>query len=170
MSYATDDVQLLREIVDTGEARLQAQLTTALASDQRNLVLAGFLSATIVALVGGAIALFLQTPPLVFLGWDALFVAAGLAIGLFLLVWAARPVDWHYPGTRPRDWISDVATKREMHEVLADRAADIERKAGLNAAILSSHAKLLNAGLLVAALSITIGGIGLGAYFLCWRS
>src|SRR5687768_8821988 len=100
-SYKSEDIKLLREIVTFAETRLQAQLTAALAADQRALVLAGFLSTAIVALVGGSVALWLSEPRQSFLAVTALSCAFGFLVALALTIYAARPTKWKYPGTLP---------------------------------------------------------------------
>lgn len=166
-SYASDDTALLREIVASAEARLQAQLTASLAADQRALVLAGFLVAVIAALISGATALLLQTPPQRFLGYVAMAASLGLFVSLALTVYTARPVKWAFPGTRPRAWIKDLASDKTEPKRLAELAADAEKKAAENAAITDWHGRCLIAALLVAAATVFIAGVATFGFFAC---
>jgi hypothetical protein len=162
-SYNSQDIALLREVVDSAEGRLQAQLTSALAADQRALVLAGFLSAAIVALVGGGVALLLAEPAQIFLALTALVCAAGFIVALSLTIYAARPVAWSYPGTRPGAWIRDIATKKVESERLAELCADLHRKVSDNADLMQSNGQIIRAALL-----FTLGSLIVGALALAW--
>lgn len=164
--YRTKDVDLLKQIVESGEARLQAQLTIALASDLRALTLAGFLAAAVVALIGGAATLMLSTPSQHFLGYTALITALGLLGATGLAVFAARPVAWSSPGTRPEIWVSDIKGQKAEDIRLAELAADIERKTEENATAMSGHGKALNIALLIAIGSLALGGGLFAGYFI----
>ncbi len=164
-SYKTTNIALLREIVASGEARLQAQLTVSLAADQRALVLAGFFSASIVALVSGAVALFLGESPQVFLGSIAFASAATLLWSLGFVIYSARPTKWGYPGTRPKAWVKDIASKKVEATRLAERLADIERNAALNAEILDANGKLVSGALVVAATALGAAAALMTAHF-----
>lgn len=166
-SYLTDDLDLLREIVASADVRLQAQLTASLAADQRALVLAGFLVAVIAALVSGAVALFLQVPRQGYLAWAAIGTALGLFVSLLLTVYAARPVSWGYPGTRPQAWLRDIVSKKDAASRLSELAADYERRGRDNAALMARHGQCILAALIVAAVSILLGGATLVYFFWC---
>ena len=166
-SYKSTDVVLLREIVTSAEARLQAQLTASLAADQRALVLAGFLLAVIVALGGAAAALLLKDPKQLFLGYTAFGCAVGLLVALSLTVYAARPVDWSYPATRPGAWIKDIAAKKAEKIRLAEMAADAHLKIDDNATLMRSNGKCVNVALWIAIGTLVIGAILAACFFAC---
>lgn len=166
-SYATNDTTLLREVVASAETRLEAQLTASLAADQRALVLAGFLVAVIAALVSGAAALLLQTPPQRYLGFLAMFAAGGLFVSLALTVYTARPVKWGYPGTRPRAWIKDIIGQKDEHVRLAELAADAEQRARDNARLMATHGWCLIAALMIALLTILTSAAAMLRFFWC---
>ncbi len=164
-SYKSTDTALLREVVESAELRLQSQLTAALAADQRALVLAGFLSAVIVALASGAAALLLAHPRQDFLAVTALICATGFLIALALTVYAARPVAWNYPGTRPGAWKRDIASKKDEATRLADLAEDLHRKTGENKDIMGKNGRLVLAALCIVAVSLLIGGLAMICFF-----
>jgi hypothetical protein len=164
-SYIHADPTLLKEIIADGEARLAAQLTTSLAADQRALLLAGFLVPTIVALGGAAAALFLQTPPNSSLAWIALVASAGLFISLALLIYAARPIDWHLPGVMPGAWIGDIEAQRPDIECLAELAADAHDRASYNAGVMGGNGKRVNLALWIAAGTLALCGLTIAVLF-----
>ena len=164
-SYKSTDAVLLRDVAQSADARLQAQLTSALAADQRALVLAGFLVAAAVALVGGAVALRLSNPPQEYLSDVALSCAFGFLVGLALCVFAARPTDWGYPGTRPEAWIKDITAQKAEEDRLAELCADMQRKIGDNAELMKWDGRLIIAAASMAGLSLTLSGLALVCFF-----
>jgi hypothetical protein len=165
--YTTDDLDLLKEIVALSEKRLEAQLSAALAADQRALVFAGFLVTSIIALLGGGTALLLKAPADLFLGWTALVTAAVLAASLGLTVFSARPVTWAYPGTSPEIWKGDIAGKKGEAARLAERAADCENKIVENERHMSTNGRRLSRALALTAISLCIGGALFAACLFC---
>lgn len=165
-SYKSDDPALLREIVGSAETRLQAQLTVALAADQRALVLGSFLSAAIVALVSGSVALWISEERQTFLSLIALFCAVGFLIALFLTTYVARPVEWNYPGTRPESWMNDIAESKSEALRLSELCADLQRKTAENAAIMRKNGKAIRWALRIAAASLGFSGLALVCFFL----
>ena len=94
---------MARQILAQGEIYLRAQLDTALASDQRATTMGSVVAAIASALLAGSIAY-----------WDKAgsnpVLLAGIATAIVLLIsagfcmWAARPVDFYYPGNQPAHW------------------------------------------------------------------
>jgi hypothetical protein len=116
--YAAAPDVVLNEIIRQAEARLQAQLTAAIAADQRAMTFAGLLLAAAAAMIGtglGASPDAKLTVP-VFVTGLGLFVSATLAIV------AARPVDWDFVGNTPSAWIGSIADKQTLHDALSDMA------------------------------------------------
>jgi hypothetical protein len=166
-SYKPGDVKLLRDIVSSAEVRLQAQLTTSVAADQRALVLAGLLVPTIAVLVGAATAMLLANPPQKFVGTVAFFASVGLFVSLVLTILAARPAMWNYPGTKPASWLSDISANKDEEDSLAALAADLQRKITDNAAMARNKALLVLSALWVAAATFAVGGVALALRLFC---
>lgn len=165
--YIKAATALLKQIVADGEARLSAQLTAGLAADQRALILAGFLVPTITALVGASVALFLQAQPQYFLAWLSIMGAGGLFVSLSLVAYTARPVDWSFPGIMPGAWVRDIADEKPEHESWAELAADADRRARENAAVLARNGKFVRAALGIAATTLALGGGAVMWFFTC---
>lgn len=156
--YATADTTLLKEIVTLGEARLQAQLTVAIAADQRAMVLCGLLVPTIAALIAGGVALFLATGGDVTVARLAFVAAIGLFVSLVLAIIAAQPSGWYLPGYKPSAFISDIASGKDERMRWAEMAASIDQSASDNSRHLDRGGKLIMAALIVAALTLLICG------------
>ncbi len=93
---------MVRDILMQGETFLQAQFQSALAADQRATTLAGILVTLSTAVFAAAIATWEQVPA------DALYGMSAMA-GILLVAgafaaWAARPIDFWFPGSRPEQW------------------------------------------------------------------
>jgi hypothetical protein len=82
-SYKTGDEEVLVEIQEAAERRLDAQLTTALAADQRALVFAGFAAAAAAAL-GGTAASLLAGP-----GGNARWLRRAITLAFATLILSA---------------------------------------------------------------------------------
>jgi hypothetical protein len=163
-SYKSKDVELLRGIVASAEKRLEAQLTAALAADQRALVLAGFLITVIVALIGASAALLLTGHGHLGLATTALVCAVLFLVALGLTVFAARPAEWNYPGTRPELWRKDIAAKKDEDLRLAELCADLQRKIGENAGLMSRNGALIVMALSIVGMALLIGGLAVASF------
>jgi hypothetical protein len=114
---ATD--KMLAEIVREAEARLQAQLTAAIAADQRAMTFAGLMVAAAAAMIGAALGVSREadvTLPTIVTGLF-LFAAAVLAVV------AARPVAWDFTGNTPSAWVKSIADGDSLHTALSDMAS-----------------------------------------------
>lgn len=95
--------EMARQIFAQGETFMQAQLQAALAADSRATAMAGIFVTLSLAVLGGSFAY-----------WDSKdslpILAAGVVAGTLLLAsavaaaWAARPIDFYFPGNQPHQW------------------------------------------------------------------
>jgi hypothetical protein len=149
-SVASD---LVEEVISQAKDLLQAQLTVAIAADQRAMTFAGLLLAGIAVLIGTAdrTSGISQVPELVVL-------TIGFAIAAALACWSARPVPWHLGGDYPSSWKGDVEAKLSLHQTRAESAANFESMLRENEASIQSAALYMRMSMLVA-LASAIGGI-----------
>lgn len=108
--WATADPEMVRFIHEQAEIYLQAQFQSALASDSRATTLASIVASVSAAVFAGCIALWdkLDTAAL----WGGMVTASILLVAAIAGAWAARPIDFYMPGTRPKKWYGFVAANR----------------------------------------------------------
>ncbi len=99
--------EVLIKIIDEGEKKLDAQLVTANAADQRALSFSGFLIGASTAVVGAAIALTISKEPHPLLIVIAFLYAGCLLYATYLAVHSFRPKAFSFPGNLPENWFSD---------------------------------------------------------------
>ena len=162
-SYQTLDRTLLLEIQEAAERRLEAQLTAALAADQRALVFAGFLAAASLAVAGAGASALTGVPADPFLGRLAMGVTVGLLGAMALAIWAAQPAAWYYPGGRPESWLDDIEGHVPQLQRLVALAADYDDRLAANDRLMAGNARLLLAS---AATTFVTLALGVGAFAL----
>lgn len=136
------------------EKHLTAQLTSALASDQRATTFASILASISAAVLAGCAAL-----------WETLegaSLAAGFTVSISLLVaaifgaWAARPIDFFMPGARPEQFAE--CREQPLAQVLGQLSEIYQHDIDENEEFMAGNQKALRLGL-VFALSSPILGI-----------
>lgn len=164
--YTTGDEEVLVEIQEAAERRLDAQLTTALAADQRALVFAGFAAAAAAALGGTAASLLAGPGGNALLGWLALAAAVGMTMPMAVAIYAARPRQWWLPGGRPDNWTEDIATAKPRVERLQELAADYDDRIVHNDAIMADNARWLRRAIVLAFATLILSALFLAFYAL----
>jgi hypothetical protein len=154
--YHTSDEKLLLQIATAAEARLAAQLTAALAADQRALVFAGFLAAAAIALGGAAASLLAKMGSDRFLGQLAFVAACSVAVAMALAVQAARPTKWYFPGGRPKDWVKDIETQKPQLQRLSELLEDYDDRIVHNEAIMAGNGRLLRLAAVLSSITIIL--------------
>ena len=128
--------QVLTEIVREGELRVNAQMTTATAADQRALSIAGFQVASLTALIGGVSMLLLSSTPNVFVIAVGFFQIAAFLVSAFNAIASARPQLFSFPGNSPENWFACDWNFENLTEATATiEQATIEQIYCLNQAI-----------------------------------
>jgi hypothetical protein len=127
---------MVRQIVQQAETYLQSQFQAGLASDQRAMTIASVLVTVATAAAASALAYWDKTGSLPIL-------AAGLAgatvmlVGAGLGAWAARPVDFYYPGNQPSSWYH--CRRGDLVKALGGEAENYEQHIDYNEAILRNN-------------------------------
>jgi len=135
---------MAREIKSQGERFLEAQLQVALASDQRAATMAGIFAAIAAAAIAGSIAYWDKTG-------SAPVLSSGLAggvwmmLGVGLCLWAARPVDFYFPGNHPAQWF-DLRDDTSLAEALGGEAENYQDRIESNASRLVAMGDRLKLG------------------------
>lgn len=112
----------LHEIIRLAESHLNAQLTTALAADQRAMSFASVVAAGAVVVASGAIAVLESETQLHHVSWVGFLVTAGLLTSMYLAISSARPSRFWFTGSSPSDWINDIQQGKPLHQSLAEQA------------------------------------------------
>ncbi|WP_026986528.1 hypothetical protein [Fodinicurvata fenggangensis] len=137
--------EVVKEALREGELHLQAQLQTALAADQRALVIFSVYTTAAMILFGTTAGLF-QAGGLP-LGVGIFLVGAGVALGLAAVyAWRAfRPGHFTLPGNAPEQWYQDFRDAVTLVEARADQLAWLQRAMDRNETDMSRRAESVKA-------------------------
>lgn len=155
----------LEQMLAQAESYLNAQLQIGTAADQRALVFAGFLAATVVAVGGGASALLVSASNL-FLGYLGFLTAGGLLLAFGQAVHAARPVTFEYAGNSPAQWTEDVRLAKPVVESMREQATHYANMIASNNLTLEANAAWLRRSQLSALAVLASSGLAYLAFFL----
>jgi len=139
--------EMARLIMQQGETFLQAQLQAGLASDHRAMTSASILVALSSAAVAASIAYWTETNEISIMA-AGLVAAALFGVGAFLCGWAARPVDFYYPGNQPHNWFD--CRDGHLSEVLGGEAENYDVRIEANDQTLIANHRALGRGILFA--------------------
>lgn len=94
---------MARLILHQGETFLSSQLQVATASDMRALTAASVLTAIGTAVIAATLVYWSEEKNLQLL---LAGIACGVVtiIGAFFALWAARPIEFYFPGNHPKEW------------------------------------------------------------------
>lgn len=160
------EASTLSEILREAEVHLAAQLTSAIAADQRAYTFAGTVTAASVLLIGAAYALVTAPKPNIMLAYLTVGVAVCLFISAWLAVMSARSVEFAFAGNQPCQWIEDIESGKTLIHALAEQCAHYDEMVTANRTTMDGNGQLFNW-----AVNIALGGVGLGGiYFLWWMA
>src|SRR3546814_386471 len=139
---------VLFEVVREAELLIQAQLTCAIAADQRALTFAGFLITAATAAFGGGVALAMTDHRIAITALAVLY-AGGLSYAAYLASESARPNLFCFPGNYPRHWLPTQWSGYGKHRLnltqdSIEQAAALDRMLRDNATTAEAAAKRLN--------------------------
>jgi hypothetical protein len=163
------DQAVLEKIVQEGEIRLEAQLTTANSADQRALSFAGLLIGTTTATVGAAIALAIAEKPKIFLIAIAFTYASSLLIATFRAVHSFRPKPFSYPGNLPENWLPDQwnfsnSDSRDIKHALVEQCYTLNQATCKNQYDMDHNAKKLKLSINIASKATAAAALVLAFY------
>jgi hypothetical protein len=159
----TLDEDVLAEVVREGELRLQAQLSTATAADQRALTLAGFQVASASAALAGGGALIVSDKPDPALATVAILFAGAMIVAAAISIKTARPSKFHLPGNVPSGWFPDKWLGAGRHtpdlkQARIEQAACLDDAIHDNMSVAEKAAKSIHRSM-----NLTIGTVGIAA-------
>jgi len=125
---AKADPEMLKEILREAESYLGAQLTAALAGNQRAMTFStGTAAAT--AVVGGAAgSLLLASKPHLELGVVCILIAFGFLVVIWNAMRAAAPITFGYVGSMPSVWSEDIEENSSLTISMAQQCAHYNKK------------------------------------------
>lgn len=95
--YVGADEAKLDEILRQAESRLKAQLSLAIAADQRAMTFSSVLATGAAALIAWAIAIAADSRTLI----PVMVLIVGAVAALGCALWSASPIAWDSPGNTP---------------------------------------------------------------------
>jgi len=158
--YVAAPAKVLDEIIRQAEARLQAQLTAAIAADQRAMTFAGLMLAAAAAFIGASFGAAQNEA----LALPVYITGVGLIVSAVFAVIGARPVDWDFVGNTPRSWISSVASGQSLHDGLADMANFYAEMIEENETAITGAAFWIRLSMWCALASLVIGALAAAAH------
>lgn len=159
--FLTSDQDMLLEIQAAAERRLDAQLTAALAADQRALIFAGLLGVAAAAFTSAAVTMLVDAQSNLFFQALAVCASLGMILAMGLAVFAARPTKWSYPGGLPESWTQDIAQNKNKLIRLQELIEDYNDRILFNEGVMQYNAKFLSASGTVAVVTTSFCLIGL---------
>jgi hypothetical protein len=153
--YATAHPDIVEEINRQAEARLEAQLTVALAADQRAFIFAGFLVAIVAALLAVTTSNTVNHFETVVL----LLTSGGLLLAAGLAAWSAQPSAWEMVGNVPSGWLDDIANRTSLAECRAEMATHYEGMIKANQDTLEGAALTMRISLALTVVTMLVAGV-----------
>lgn len=141
-----DELALAQIVFRQAEAKLKAQLQTALAADQRAMTLAAIFATASVALFGVAM-LAIDRPEAIWsLAGGGMGAGASFFVGAWLCVQAAWPVDFHLPGNLPESWWCDGVEDKALAECFRNEAEHYQDDIKDNREVMKKNARSAELG------------------------
>lgn len=162
---------VLKEVVREGERRLDAQLATANAADQRAMAWAALLVTVAAAVLGGSAAL-LVTGKNLLLAATGVGVALMLGVAIMKAIDVVRPKNFDFPGNQPRNWLPEnwqchgTGQECDMRQALLEQAATLDAQIADNAALAAEAGSQLRISMDLALYAVVLGAIFVGLLIL----
>ncbi|RUW87810.1 hypothetical protein [Mesorhizobium sp. M7A.F.Ca.US.010.02.1.1] len=153
---------MLQEILREAEAYLDAQLTSAIAADERAYSFAGTVGAVSVLLIGASYSLATSAAPSSLLSLTSLFAAAALFVAAWMAVMSASSINFEFSGNQPGHWGADVERGIEMRDALAEQCDHYESMITANSTAMGKNASVFNSAVNIALATLGVGGLLFG--------
>ncbi len=147
---------LLDEIIKESESRLSAQLSTALASDQRAMNFFGFMVAAVIVVTGASFAMIKVS---YMLSAIAALAAIGLVVSAYFALQAAVPTDFEMVGNDPSSWVEDIESNISIDNALAEQASHYDEMLKNNRAAMAASAHYMRMAGWTAEVTVAIGAL-----------
>jgi hypothetical protein len=144
---------MARDILAQGELFLQTQFQSAVASDQRATTMAGLLITVSTAIFAGVVTLWDKLTQDALNG--GLVSAVTLLAAAFAAAWAARPIDFWYPGSRPEQWYH--GRTQDSTKMIGGQAENVQMAIEENEAFMAGNQTAIRASFVLALVSPLLG-------------
>jgi hypothetical protein len=151
---AAPSLEMAERLLQQGETFLQAQFESAIAADQRAMTMAAFFASVAAAIGAGSIAYWDKSVDLPIL-ISGLVCAGLMATGACICLWAARPVDFFFPGTHPECWYGVL--DKPLNEVLFGEVQNYQDNIDRNGKFLTQNSRALIVGASLSAIAPMVG-------------
>lgn len=162
--YSNVDREVARELMRFGEMQLHAQLTIAIASDQRASMMCGVLVTSMLACFGAA-GVSYNAGLTVFLV-ATLFAGVALLVAILACIKAFWPGMIYLPGTQPKQWLGEDVLYGCLVDTMVHQSTRYQEMIDSNELKNALAAKWLKRGILVAVSSPAIGAIASTVYLI----
>jgi hypothetical protein len=159
----------LREIIRNAESYLGAQLTSALAANQRSISFSSLLMAALVLISGAGGSVIFGTHRDLYLAWTAFGVSFGLLLAIAVSIWSFSPKEFWFVGNSPDRWVADIEARKPLKESLAEQASHYAEMIETNNETWKRDATRLKTSVVIAWSSLALG-VGSIGYHLFWQS
>ena len=157
--FAGADDDTLEFVKKDADAYLAAQLTVALAGNQRAMTFFGFLATAASVIATASVTVLVSQPEFIIFAAIGLATVCGLLAAMVFANLTAMPDAFSYVGNTPAAWLGDLRSKKAIKlskaELLEDSAECIDR----NSVVLHRAAKFIRYAIWVAWCSIGLGAL-----------
>lgn len=157
------DLEMVKQVVDEGQAFLDGQLKIAISADQRASVLAGVFATSGAAVIAALISLttikeppFAKVYPLYVAGFFTSVMFVGAAA---LCVYAIFPVKFRLPGNHPASWEADLESGRDLKASLCETLNNIQKDIVENDTVIERNASLFRRGAAIGIAAPVVGAV-----------
>jgi hypothetical protein len=156
---------MAERIMKQGETFMTAQLQAALAADSRATSMAGMFITLALATIAGGVAWGTGPKGISYL-LGGFSCGALLLLGAARAAWAARPIDFYYPGNQPSQWFPNRSAN--LAEMMGGEAENYDERIEFNSDRLSENQQAIRDAFLLAITAPIIGAVvwGLAICFL----
>jgi hypothetical protein len=158
------DEKMARQILTQGEIFLSAQLQAALAADARATTMAGLYTTLALATLAGGFGYWDKTSDIAPL-LAALVAGSLLAVAAAMAAWAARPIDFYFPGNQPSQWFA--GRLNNLVTMIGGEAENYDTRIAYNDARLGENQTAIRRAFIVAIVSPLAGALMWGASSIC---
>ncbi len=152
------------EIIRQAETYLTAQLAAGIAADQRAITFTGMLATAVSLLGGGALVVGVGNSKDLPTGLAVACLPAilGFLGAMWLTMQASKPVDWHYVGNTPSNWLKDLRQAKSLLVSKAEQAKHYAESIEANNLVLETQAKSVSRAIKVSWFGLVGSAIATG--------
>lgn len=144
--WGSIDQSVIQEIIRQAELHLAAQLTAAIAADQRATAILSMTIAAATGGLGGGVALMMGDKPNYVLGPSAIALGTCLMVAAWFFLESLKPVAFEFSGNWPHSWYADKNMSANFKLSLGETAENYDVMLKTNDDAIKRNAKLATNG------------------------